>query len=126
MAEGPALVCQRKWLLLVAAVGVQLDLGLAGVFSWCVPFCRREAGQRHSALLDREKWLNVCHFLKLPVAQCGGLGQGGAGARSGAREPSRQGEQLVWWMSLRGKETEREHLCPSFPSPPPFCLLPTL
>lgn len=64
---------------------------------WCVfvapaPPCGNEAGQRCLGLLAREKELNVGHFLRLSVAQCGGLGQEGlSGARCGGSEPLRSG-----------------------------------
>lgn len=68
-------MCQRKLPLKVAAVVAQLDLGPAGAFSWCMPPCRSEEGRRDSAaVLAMEKELNVGHFLRLPVAQCGGRG----------------------------------------------------
>lgn len=97
LAPGPALASCHPWqgegvggreasfcvleemASLVAAVVVQLDLGPAGVFSWCVPSCGSEAGQRRSAALAGEKEVNVGHFLRLSVAQCGGSGQDGAG-----------------------------------------------
>ncbi|KAB0397897.1 hypothetical protein E2I00_004526 [Balaenoptera physalus] len=40
---------------------------------------KSEAGQRRSAPLAREKEVNVGHFLRLSVAQCGGSGQDRAG-----------------------------------------------
>lgn len=97
MAERPPFVCQRKRPLKVAAVVVQLDLGPGGVLSWCMPSYRSEAGRRHSAVLAREKELNVGHFLRLPVAQCGGWGQGGAGVGGhGLGAASLQGRVSSW------------------------------
>lgn len=80
---GRAFVCETKWPLTMAVVVVQLDLGPAGVFSWCMPSCRSKSGWRHSVLLAREKALNVGHFQRLPVTQYGGSSQNGAGVRGG-------------------------------------------
>lgn len=75
-------LCVRKQPLLVVAVTLHLDLGPPGGVSWRVPACRRGLGWGEEVASG--------HFLRLPVAQCGGSGWGW-----GASVPSGRGGQLT-------------------------------
>lgn len=93
MAERPIFVSEEM-ASSGGCCGGAIGLEPAGAFSWRLPPppCGNEAGQRRSGLLAREKELNVGHFLRLSVAQCGGSGQERVwGARCGGSEPLRSG-----------------------------------
>lgn len=117
VAERPASVCQRErplWGPRGAAIGFGARWGVR-----CLPSRRSEAGQRHSALLAREKEL-IERWSFSEASSCSvwrvrsGWSRGGVD-RSGAVS-LQDGEQLAW-EEAAGTETERDH-CVLPPSPP--------
>lgn len=112
------LLCVRGSSLYGGYCGGAVGFGAGWRAFGCMPSCRSEAGQRHPALLVREKELIECRsFSEASNGSVWKVKSGWSRTRSGGSEPSGLGEQLARGRDeSAGKETER--------SPMPFPPLP--
>lgn len=112
-AERPGSVCQEA-----APFGGGCDIALGSGAT-------RRGFLARARLQERGRWHTRCclgwgeevasgHFLRLPVAQCGGSGWGWGGKR--AFQMGWAADRSGAGVSLQEGETEREHLCLSLPN----------